>query len=368
MNDWRIPRRVTISDVAKRVGRTKSTVSRAINGYPDISPRTREHIVRVANELGYTPLSQAQSIRTGRVRSLGFVLQTHDHDAHRPFLAGFLAGISRAANARGWDLTVASADSDQSTLEVLRRLVMERKADGFILPRPLKDDPRIKLLRTEGIPFVLFGRPADQADCSWYDILGEQAMKDAVVRLHGMSHRRIGFVNGGERYSYSSYRLQGYLDGLAQCRMKQDANLIVGDAVTTEEGRRAAMTLLGLDRPPTAIVYAIDMAALGLYQAADQLGLKVGRDVSVISYDGIPEGSFARPALTTFEVDRGRAGERLATQLVKRICGAPPDAQRECEAAVLVRRGSDHPPIRTSEELAALLREAAQQQSSIHRS
>ena len=193
-------------------------------------------------------------------------------------------------------------------------------------------------------------------------------MRKAVVRLHELSHRRIGFVNGAERYSYTSFRLQGYLEGLEQCGLKPDASLVTGGAVTTDEGRKAALALLELERPPTAIVYAVDMSALGLYQAADTLGLQVGRDVSVISYDGIPEGLFAKPSLTTFAVNRGRAGERLATQLIKRICGASPESQRECEAAELVERGSDRPPIRNSEELAAFLRETVQQQSTIQRS
>ncbi len=360
MNELKIARRANISDVAERAGTTKGTVSRALNNYSDISPRTKERVLRIAAELGYRPLSQAQSIRTGRAKSLGFVLQTHDHDAHRPFLAGFLAGISRSANAKGWDLTLASSDSDQSTLDAIGRLVEERKADGFILPRPLKNDSRIEMLRTGNIPFVLFGRTEDHAACSWYDILGEQAMRDAVVHLHRLGHDRIGFVNGGDRYCYSTFRMQGYLDGLEDSGHKPDGRLIIGDAVTTAQGRRAALSLLRLEQPPTAVVCAVDMAALGLYQAAEELGLQVGRDVSVISYDGIPEGSFARPALTTFSVDRGRAGEQLASQLINRICGASPESQRETEAAVFLRRDSDRPPIRNSEHLASLIRETTQ--------
>ncbi|MCE2522579.1 MAG: substrate-binding domain-containing protein [Rhodobacteraceae bacterium] len=364
LNGRGFTRRATISDVAERAGTTKSTVSRALNGYPDISSHTRARVERVAAELGYSPLSQAQSIRTGRVRSLGFVLQTYDHDSHRPFLAGFLAGISRSANAQGWDLTLTTAESQQATLDVLRRLAVERKADGFILSRPERNDPRVSLLLSENIPFVLFGRTNDPTGCSWYDILGEEAMKEAVVRLHGHGHRRIGFVNGGEHFSYSTFRLQGYLEGLKECGLEFDANLVANNAATTEQGRRAALDLLRLELPPTAIVYAVDMAALGLYRAAEEIGLEIGRDISVIAYDGIPEGLFAHPPLTTFSVDRVRAGERLATQLINRICGAESDSQRETERAVLLKRNSDRPPIRSSEEFAVCLSRTAQLQLS----
>ena len=359
-----IRRRVTIADVAHRAGTTKGTVSRALNGYPDIAPKTRQRIEQIASELGYSPLSQAQTIRTGRSRSLGFILQTHDHDSHRPFLAGFLAGISRSANSQGWDLTVATSESDQATLDVLSRLTLQRKADGFILPRPLIDDPRIDLLLADDIPFVLFGRPSEPEGCSWYDIVGEQAMREAVERLHRLGHSRIAFVNGGEKFCYSQFRLQGYINGLAACGLNFDGELVVGDAVTTAQGSDAARVLLGLDLPPTAFVYAVDIAALGLYRATDDLGLQVGADVSVISYDGIPEGLFARPPLTTFAVDRQRAGERLATQLINRILGASADSQREAVNAHLVERGSDRPPIRSSEELADRLGRSVKMQSS----
>ena len=328
-------------------------MSRALNGYPEISPRTRSRVEQAAAELGYTPLSQAVSIRTGRVQSLGFILQTHDHDSHRPFLAGFLAGIARAANASGWDLTLATADSEQSTLEVLSRLVVERKADGFILPRPMKDDERIKMLRDEGIPFVLFGRPQDTEGCAWFDIRGEEAMKEAVARLNRHGHTRIGFVNGGGKYAYTAYRMKGYLEGLKACGMHADPDLVVEDAATTSQGRAAARKLLGLAEPPTAIVFAVDMAALGLYQAAEELGLDVGKDVSAISYDGIPEGMFSRPPLTTFSVSMETAGGKLVALLVNLIQGANPESQRETEAALLVRRGSDRPPALSSLELAA---------------
>lgn len=364
LNGRGLARRATIADVAERAGTTKGTVSRALNGYPDISSRTRSQVERIAAELGYSPMSQAQSIRTGRVRSLGFVLQTYDHDSHRPFLAGFLSGISRSANAQGWDLTLSTAESQLATQEVLSRLAVERKADGFILTRPERNDPRIDLLRSENIPFVLFGRTEQPEGCCWYDILGEEAMKEAVVRLHRLGHRRIGFVNGGELYSYSTYRLRGYLDGLMECGLEFDRDLVVGNAATTEQGRRSAVALLRLDLPPTAIVCAVDVAALGIYRAAEELGIEVGRDISVIAYDGVPEGLLARPPLTTFSVDRERAGERLATQLISRIRGAEAETLRETETAVLLQRESDRPPIRSSEELAACLGMAAQMQPS----
>jgi LacI family transcriptional regulator len=347
--------RVTISDVSTALGLTKGTVSRALNGYPYISDSTRNRVMRAAEKMGYQPLSHAQAIRTGRTRSLGLVLQFSDHDAHRPFLAGFLAGISAAASVANWTLTVATANSEQSTLDTLRRLLHEQKADGFILPRTKIDDPRIHLLRDAGAPFVLFGRTGDPTDCAWFDILGEDAMQDAVGRLAALGHRRIGFVNGGKIYNYSHLRLQGYLRGLTEAGLDADPALIATDAVSTESGARAARGMLRLAEPPTAFVCATDMAALGLYRVAADLDLTIGRDLSVISYDGIPEGAYAVPPLTTFAVDTRLAGERLASLLIRRIRGEQVATLRETAEATLLDRGSFGAPALTTKDLARRL-------------
>ncbi len=344
--------RVTISDVSAALGLTKGTVSRALNGYPDISDSTRNRVMRTAEKMGYQPLSHAQAIRTGRTRSLGLVLQFSDHDAHRPFLAGFLAGISAAASAANWTLTVATADSEQSTLDTLRRLLHEQKADGFILPRTMIDDPRIHLLRDAGAPFVLYGRTGDPTECAWFDILGENAMQEAVRRLAALGHRRIAFINGGKIYNYSDLRLKGFLRGLTEAGLQTDPRLIATDAVSTASGARAARAMLRLEDPPTAFVYATDMAALGLYQVAAELGLIIGRDLSVISYDGIPEGAYASPPLTTFAVDIRLAGERLASLLIRRIRGESAHTLRESAEATLLDRGSFGAPALTTKDLA----------------
>ncbi len=354
-------RKVTITDVAAALGLTKGTVSRALNNYPDISDRTRKRVEKQAERMGYRPLSHAQAIRTGRTRSLGLVLQADAPDAQRPFLADFLAGITMEASAKGWSLTVATADSPANMLATLERLIEEHKADGFILPRTMVEDARVRLLRAAHVPFVLYGRTRDDTDCAWFDILGEEAMRDAVLRLAGFGHRRIGFVNGGDAYTYAAVRLKGYRAGLAAAGIGPDPELEQTNAVTPQDGAAATAQLLDLQNPPTAILFAMDMAALGAYDAAAARGVQIGRELSVIGYDGVPEGAYASPPLTTFNVDTRRAGERLAHLLIARIRGADPVTLRECEKARLLVRHSDAPPAVSSKELARMVRVSAEQ-------
>ena len=361
--------RITISDVSAALGLTKSTVSRALNGYPDISAQTRARVRTAAARMGYRPLSHAQAIRTGQARALGLVIQIDDHDAHRPFLADFLAGISFVASGEGWTITVATAHGEAATLDTMRRLVDERKVDGFILPRTLVEDPRIALLRSEEVPFVMFGRTRDSAGCAWYDIRSEDAMTDAVERLASLGHRRIAFVNGGRRYQYSRLRREGFRRGLARAGIEADPQLVRFDALVPEEGEQAADALLALPRPPTAVVFAVDSAALGLYRAARRRGLVVARHISVIGYDGIPDGSHADPPLSTYTVNIRRAGERLARMLVDRVRGADPETLRETAPATFVDRGSIAPPALGTEALARMLasgRSTASPRNSTH--
>jgi LacI family transcriptional regulator len=248
-----------------------------------------------------------------------------------------------AASEEGWTLTVASADSDAATLKTMRMLVEDRKADGFILPRTLRDDPRVELLRGLDAPFVMFGRTREDHDCAWYDIAGEEAMRQAVLQLADLGHTRIGFVNGGTRYNYSWLREEGFLQGMAEAGLTADPALCLTDAVTTDAGAAAAHNLLLREGAPTAIVYAVDAAALGAWTVAKELGLTIGRDLSVVAYDGSREGAAAQPPLSSFAVDIRRAGERLAHLLIRRIRGEDPQDLREVDLAEFRPGGSMGP-------------------------
>ena len=348
-------RRVTIDDVASQLGVTKSTVSRALNGYPDIAEGTRLRIARAAERMGYRPLSHAQAIRTGRTRSLGLVLQIDSEDSARPFLAEFVAGLTQAASDENWTVTIAAEATEGKVRETLSRLVEERKADGFILPRTLAHDARIETLRAQDVPVGMFGRTQETDGCAWYDIKGEDAMRAATTRLASQGHTRIAHIPGGARYNYALLRIEGYKAGLEASGLPFDEALIGPEAMTPRAGAAATLAVLRQPEPPTAIVCAVDRAALGVYRAAQSLDLQIGRELSVIAYDGIPEGAYADPGLTTFAVNSRQAGERLARLLIARIRGTAPEELRELAPATLVERGSDRPPTLTPRALAAHL-------------
>jgi LacI family transcriptional regulator len=284
------------------------------------------------------------------------VLQISEHDSHRPFLANFLAGITEAAAEQDWTLTLATARNAADTVRLLEKLAQERKADGFILPRTYIEDVRIDALRNAHIPFVLYGRTGDFAECAWYDIAGEKVMCEAVERLHGLGHERIGFIPGGEGYNYTKLRTEGYLNGLQRLSIHYDESLIGPNAVNKEQGMQATLQLLKQPTPPTAIVCSVDHAAIGAYDAIKSFGLRVSKEVSIISYDGVPEGAVLTPELSTYAVDTKRAGSRLTQLLIRRVRGEAPQTLRELGTATFLDRQSHGPCIVTSEELASIIK------------
>ncbi|MCK0168102.1 substrate-binding domain-containing protein [Jannaschia sp. S6380] len=333
------PRRVRIADVAAEIGITKGTVSRALNGHPDIADGTRARVRRVAQRMGYVPLGTAQAIRTGRCRAIGLVLETEEHDAHRPFLTDFLAGLSQGAAAEAWTLTVATAPLGAS-LDTYRRLLDERKVDGFVLPRTRRDDPRVAMLRAVDTPFVLFGGHGDPDGCAWFDVDGAAAMRAAAILLARRGHRRIAYVGGHPDYTYSALREEGLRDGMRSAGLDLPEAMIRRGALDRADGAAAAGSLLDAATPPTALVYALDRAALGAWRAARDRGLVIGRDLAVLGYDGDPEGLHAEPPLATWAVDWHRAGARLADLLIRRVRGEPPETLRETMPATFLDRGS----------------------------
>lgn len=343
------PRRVRISDLAKDLGLTKSTVSRALNNYADIAPETRARVRERAQQMGYMPMPYAQAVRTGRVRALGLVLELDAPDRYGPFLADFLGGITQEASLEGWTLTIASSNSREEMEATVTRLLQEHKVDGFILPRTQVEDPRIAFLTAKAVPFVLFGRTGHgQPDpgVSWYDVDGTQAMRAAVARLVEFGHRRIAFVGPPLSYNFARLRRDGYREGLAAADIALDPDLELSEVADRRGGAAAARALLDLPDPPTAIVYATDATALGAYDVAHERGLEIGRDLSLIAYDGIPEGRMITPHLTTFAVDSRHAGARLAALLIAQLRGAPPAGLTELVCAQLQPGGSDGPPSR----------------------
>lgn len=334
---------INLKALAAHLELTVSTVSRALNDYPDISKSTRERVKQAADELGYRANQNARRLSKGTPETICYLMPRQVGANVQPFVAQLLAGLGEALNERNWDLLVSQADTSFGDIQNIERLVRSGRIAGLVISRPLKNDPRVKLMQKLGCPFVVHGRTADSEGYAWYDVDGEDAFVTAVNHLVTLGHRRVGFIGAPLQYQFAQERLDGYARGLQHNGIAQEPDLIEIAEFSDDGGLAAAGILLDLPQPPTAIVCVTDMIALGAIEAMHARGIGPGRDVSVIGYDGLHFGKHANPPLTTLTQPQAHAGRRLGDMLLSIIDGAEPTKFQELHRAHLVRRKTDGP-------------------------
>ena len=275
-----------LKDLAAELGLSPTTVSRALGGYPEVSDATRRRVAEAAERLGYRPDGRARGLATGRSMAIGHVIAAGDrHEMVNPVFADFVAGAGIAYAARGYEMLMKVVP-DAEEERAYRDLALARKVDGFIVHAPKVDDRRIDLLSELGLPFVVHGRAsAARRPYSWVDVNNVSALRRAVTYLLDMGHRRIALLNGVETQDFAVRRRRGYETALAAANLPIDPELMRSAEMTEAYGNREAANLLRMAAPPTAIVTASLIVALGARRAIEEAGAALGRDVSVLTFD-----------------------------------------------------------------------------------
>ncbi|MGC1496374.1 MAG: substrate-binding domain-containing protein [Sulfitobacter sp.] len=334
---------ISLKVLAAHLGLTVGTVSRALNNYADISPVTRARVKRAADELGYRPNENARRLSIGTPETVGYLMPRYSSSIAQPFVAQLLQGLGEALSKRQWDLLVTQADSSKGELSQIERLVRSGRVGGLVISRPLKNDPRIRLMQELKCPFVVHGRTASSDDYAWYDVDGEEAFVTAVNHLVGLGHSRIAFVGAPLQHQFAQDRLNGYHLAIQANGLTADPDLIQIADFSDDGGEIATDILLDLPHPPTAMVCVSDTMALGALAAIRARGLRPGVDISVIGYDGLKFGVHANPPLTTMAQPQAHAGRRLGDMLLAIIDGDDPAKHQELQRAHLLRRQTDGP-------------------------
>ena len=312
---------VTIKDIAKRVGLSVTTVSRALNDYDDVSAETKERIRQTAEEMGYVPNSLAQRFQKRKTDTIGLILPTFGPRFSDPFFSELLAGIGNKAANQGYDLLVSTRPPGNEELLAYRQIVQGSRVDGLVVVRTRKNDERIEYLRSVQFPFVAFGRTEGELDFPFADEDGEAGFRLVADHLINLGHRRIACIASPPDLMFSQFRLEGLRSRLQELNFPLDPDLIrIGD-LTQRSGYEQAADLLNLGNPPTAIVAFNDLMAFGAMSAAQNRGLVVGSDVSVTGFDNIPMASHSHPPLTTVDQPIYQIGSMVCEMLIKCIKG-----------------------------------------------
>ena len=314
---------VTLKQLAASLGLSPTTVSRALNGFPEVNADTRERVRAAATKANYHPNTRAKSLATGRAQAIGHVIPVStSHEIVNPIFADFIAGAGEVYSRAGYEMILRIvADADEAS--AYDNLIARGAVDGIMVHGPRVHDPRVELLAGLDIPFLLHGRTSNvTAPYSWLDINNHRSFHRATQFLIDFGHRRIALVNGLEDMDFASRRRKGYLEALSGAGIEPDPMLMRQAEMTEPYGYRAAQEMMQLPDPPTAFLASSMIVAYGLRRGFSDLGLKLGRDVSVVTHDDelsyLPNDGDV-PMFTATQSSVREAGRRAARMLLQLV-------------------------------------------------
>ncbi|WP_028865646.1 substrate-binding domain-containing protein [Psychromonas aquimarina] len=279
----------TLKSLAQYLNLSQATVSRALNGFPEVGEKTRKRVLNAASELGYQANANARKLATGRSGMIGIVLRSPDELINAPTYVEELANISHHLGDADYDLLINSARKGKA-LESFKRFVSSRTIDGVIIKAPDVNDERIKYLLEQDFPFVVHGRTQQKVDYAYFDIDNLDAASQSVNLLADLGHKRIAMLNAPSHFAFAAQRAEGFTKAMKERDIDIVDSFIVNRPMVEEEGYKAALEWFknsSADLIPTAVVCSCVSQAYGLYLAAKELGISIGKDLSVIAHDDV---------------------------------------------------------------------------------
>ncbi len=336
--------RITIRDVARQLNLSITTVSRALDGYNDVSEGTRKLVVETAHKMGYVPNRAARQLRRQRTDTIGYILPGEKLQFADSFFSEFVAGLGDEAAANNYDLLVSTASlGSEAERDLYTRWVQGRKVDGIVINRILLHDWRVRYLSEQEVPFVSLERSPEVKKFIGIEVDSRAGVLALMAHLVGLSHRHIAYVGASTNLKIESDRLEGYRGGLKEAGLPFDTQLVAMGDLTAASGFNAAERLLSLKDPPTAIVCVNDLTAIGVMHAINEHHLRVGQDIAVAGFDGIPDTAHTQPPLTTLHQPVYDIARDLSKMLLACINGQPPAQTDTIVRPELIVRASTQP-------------------------
>ena len=323
---------LTLEEIAKLAGVSRSTVSRVVNDHPNVRTQVRERVWDVIHETGYQPHAAARSLVTRRTRIIGIIIPESVITLFAdPFFPHLLSGITRTCNAERYHLMLSLFDDPARSEETYRRVVLSGYLDGVVVASTRVQDPLIGRLLDDDVPFVLIGRYPDER-VHYVDIDNVAVARMAVDHLIRLGHRRVATITGPLSMTSGQDRLEGYRQAMAAHRLPVDEDLIAEGDFTEIGGTMAARKLIA--NSTTAIFAASDIMAVGALKALREAGLRVPADVALIGVDDLPVARAVEPALTTVRQPIEELGSTAADLLLD-LLENPPDDQAPAHRIIL---------------------------------
>lgn len=332
----------TIKDIAKRLNISVSTVSYALNGGPRTVPEAvKERVWAVARELDYRPNRVARQLVTRTSDTIGIATDHPAVDAMLgPFLQNVFNSVLNVAERSGQDVLFLTSHSGADARTYVNTL-LDGRVDGVLLLAAKPQSELVSMLRERDFPHVLISAPEDAGSPS-FGVDNDASIRVLVRHLVELGHRRIGFVRGLERQPDSQFREMAVLEEFEAHGVETRPEWQATGEFTAEQGYRAGLQILSRSDRPGAVMAFNDESAIGVINAARELGLRVPEDLSVTGFDNIPWIQFVRPGLTTMRQPVREIAAAAAEALLEKISGKPVIG-RLFDAELIVRESTRSP-------------------------
>ena len=340
---------MNLKKLAEILGLSPTTVSRALNGFPEVSEATRLRVQAAATKHHYQPNAKAKGLATGKTNTIGHIIPVSTgHEMVNPIFADFLAGASKAYLEARYDMLLSLVEEHEEESAYLN-ITARGRIDGLIVHGPKVDDVRMELLKGLGLPYVVHGRMSSTDGYSWVDVDNESAFARGTAFLCDLGHKRIALINGLETMVFAKHRLQGYCKTLQERSTKLNANWMAAGEMTEPFGYARAVKMLDSENSPTAFMVSSIIMAMGVRRAIEERGLKLGHDISIITFDD--SLSYLKteeevPVFTSLRSSVREAGRLCAENLLYLINHPDHEPIQELSAASLIVGRSTAPPRR----------------------
>ena len=307
-----------IRRLAQHLDISIGTVSRALNGKPDVNEATRKRVLEAASELGYVPNQSGRSLRQGTSNTIGFMIELSGETAANSdnFFMGVFDGVQSAFARHKLDLVVLPCSMDEDPTEYLQRIVARGLVDGMIISATHRTDKRIDLLTSAKIPFIALGRSASGGDHPWIDLDFEGVANRAVDRLIEHGHRRIAVAIPSNDINLGYVFLDAYKVALQRHDLPFNPDYVIRAKSSEQGGYQIGHELLSLKERPTAVLLIYELMAIGLYRRLNESGVRPGTDLAVIGFREEPQARFLSPTLSCFRLSLRDLGVELGESLL----------------------------------------------------
>lgn len=332
--------RMSLKQIAKTLGLSVTTVSRALNGYDDVAAETRQRVEDEARRLGYRPNTFARRLKMGRIDAVGLVFPLQPAPLSNTTFMDMVAEISHELAKQEIDLLLI-ADEGLADHHAFLRMIESRRVDALIVAHTLQQDPRLQYLQSIGFPFLALGRSDLPMPYAWFDFDNQ-----AGAALATLGHRHIAFLGEHHPQSFIAQRRAGYLAALAAGGIARRDELLRQVAPSRREGYLATRQWLALPQPPTAIVIDGSTQGEGAALALRDSGRLHGeRAVSLIVYDGLPADSLLEiPVTAITQATRLEVGQQIADMMFRLLAGDAPSSLQVLWQPQLRAGQTDNPP------------------------